>query len=427
MNDMIIKRLKHYLFMLICLCLTMKAIAQETLNIEVSGVGSSATPIMAADFSGEDGLSVSATVRADLRRTGAFVLTGEGTVLPETIPYNNVKQSAGGAFAVAVGSVNRISAEQVEVRYRLFDLRKSQQVSYLSIISPIAKIRYAAHRIADDIYQKLTGIRGISGTRLAYVAKAGKEYRLEVSDADGGGRQVALRSKEPIISPSWSPDGSKVAYVSFEAKKPVVYVQNLKTGERKVVANYKGNNSAPAWFPDGSRIAVALSKNGYTQIYTVSANGGNLKQLTQSHCISTEPQVTPDGQWIYFPSDQSGGPQIDKINAAGGTPQRVTFSGSYNISPRISPNGQHLAFISNRGAGFQLYIKDLINGQEMKLSNTSHDESPSFSPNGRYIMYSTDSGRNGTLSVVSIDGAFRQKLSMKAADVREPSWSPFTQ
>lgn len=420
------RQLKQYLLIIAGLVFASSVMAQETLNIEVSGVGSSATPVMVAGFSGEDAVNVTRMIRADLARTGAFIVTGEVVSLPETTSYDGAKQQSAGAYAVAVGSVNSLSGGQVEVRYRLYDLRKSQQVSYLSLVSPAEKVRYTAHRIADDIYQKLTGIRGIAGTRLAYVAKAGKEYRLEVSDADGGGRQVALRSNEPIISPSWSPDGSKVAYVSFEAKKPVVYIQDLRTGARHVVANYKGNNSAPSWFPDGSRIAVALSKNGYTQVYTVSANGGNLKQVTHSNSICTEPQVTPDGQWIYFTSDQSGGPQIYKVSTAGGTPQRVTFSGSYNISPRVSPDGRHLAFISNRNGGFQLYLKNLGNGQEMRMSNTYRDESPSFSPNGQYIMYSTDSGRSGTLSVVSIDGSFRQKISMKATDVREPSWSPFS-
>lgn len=420
------RQLKQYLLIIAGLVFASSVMAQETLNIEVSGVGSSATPVMVAGFSGEDAVNVTRMIRADLARTGAFIVTGEGVSLPETTSYDGAKQQSAGAYAVAVGSVNSLSGGQVEVRYRLYDLRKSQQVSYLSLVSPAEKVRYTAHRIADDIYQKLTGIRGIAGTRLAYVAKAGKEYRLEVSDVDGGGRQVALRSNEPIISPSWSPDGSKVAYVSFEAKKPVVYIQDLRTGARHVVANYKGNNSAPSWFPDGSRIAVALSKNGYTQVYTVSANGGNLKQVTHSNSICTEPQVTPDGQWIYFTSDQSGGPQIYKVSTAGGTPQRVTFSGSYNISPRVSPDGRHLAFISNRNGGFQLYLKNLGNGQEMRMSNTYRDESPSFSPNGQYIMYSTDSGRSGTLSVVSIDGSFRQKISMKATDVREPSWSPFS-
>ena len=421
-----IRQLRHFLLAIAGLFFAASVMAQETLNIEVSGVGSSATPVMVAGFSGEDAVNVTRMIRADLARTGAFIVTGEGVSLPESTSYDGAKQQSAGAYAVAVGSVSSLSGGQVEVRYRLYDLRKSQQVSYLSLVSPAEKVRYTAHRIADDIYQKLTGIRGIAGTRLAYVAKAGKEYRLEVSDADGGGRQVALRSNEPIISPSWSPDGSKVAYVSFEAKRPVVYIQDLRTGARHVVANYKGNNSAPSWFPDGSRIAVALSKNGYTQVYTVSASGGSLKQVTHTNSICTEPQATPDGQWIYFTSDQSGGPQIYKVSTAGGTPQRVTFSGSYNISPRVSPDGRHLAFISNRNGGFQLYLKDLGNGQEMRMFNTYRDESPSFSPNGQYIMYSTDSGRSGTLSVVSIDGSFRQKISMKATDVREPSWSPFS-
>lgn len=213
--------------------------------------------------------------------------------------------------------------------------------------------------------------------------------------------------------------------MSFEAKKPVIWVQNLMTGERKVIANYKGSNSAPAWSPDGSKLAIALSRDGLTQIYSVNADGSGLQRLTSSSGIDTEPQFSADGQSIYFLSDRSGGPQIYRMNSNGGEAKRVTFSGSYNITPRISPDGRTLAYISRREGKFQLYALDLVSGQEQRLSDTSKDESPSFSPNGRYIMYATESGRRGALAVVSVDGKVKQKLTVQAGDIREPTWGPF--
>ena len=418
---------RSFLALGLSLLMASQALAQEHLNIQISGVGATQIPVTIAGFANEAAAPQKVTdiIRADLARTGLFRLVGTDAVLPESASIDYQKWKANGADALVVGSVEKTADGKIDVRYRLFDLGKASQLSALSMVAPAQMTRVMAHKIADDIYEKLTGIPGMFSTRIAYVVKAGNEYRLEIADSDGEGRQIALRSKEPIISPSWSPDGTRVAYVSFEAKKPVVYVQNLVTRARTVVANYKGNNSAPSWSPDGTRLAVALSKNGYTQIYTVNASGGGLRQLTRTHSINTEPQFSADGKWIYFTSDRSGGPQIYRIGVNGGDAQRVTFGGNYNISPRVSPDGKSLAYISRRNGGFQLYLMDLENGQEMRLSDTTRDESPSFSPNGQFVMYATGSGRRGALSVVSVDGRVRQRLTMKAADVREPAWGPF--
>ncbi len=420
---------RFFLTLALSLFLSAQAFSQDRLNIAISGVGERQIPVTIAPFANENVAPQKVTdiIRADLARTGLFRLVATDAVLPESSSIDYPKWQATGADALVIGSVEKSADGRIDVRYRLFDLGKASQLSALSLVTPPDRTRLTAHKIADDIYEKLTGTKGIFSTRIAYVAKAGKEYRLEIADSDGENRQVALRSKEPIISPSWSPDGTRVAYVSFEAKKPVVYVQNLVTRQRVPVANYKGNNSAPAWSPDGTKLAVALSKNGYTQVYTINASGGGLKQLTQTRSINTEPQFSADGRWIYFTSDRSGGPQIYKIGVNGGEAQRVTFGSNYNISPRLSPDGQSLAYISRRNGGFQLYRMDLTNGQEQRLSDTTRDESPSFSPNGQFILYATDSGRRGSLSVVSVDGRVKQRLSMKTTDVREPSWGPFMQ
>ncbi|WP_423839190.1 Tol-Pal system beta propeller repeat protein TolB [Undibacterium luofuense] len=401
--------------------------AQAQLRVEVSGVGSNQIPIAIAGFSNED-LSpqqISQIIRDDLARSGYFRLIDAGTVLSETAPVNFEEWKRKGAEALVVGSVQKLADGRFDVRYKLFDTSKAAMLSGFALPTLPTSTRVSAHKIADDVYEKLIGVRGAFATRIAYVTKSGGEYRLVVSDADGYNEVAALRSREPIISPAWTLDGSKVAYVSFEMKKPVVWVQNLLTGERRVVANFKGSNSAPAWSPDGSRLAIALSRDGLTQIYLINADGSGLQKLTSSNAIDTEPQFSADGQYVYFLSDRSGGPQIYRVSVHGGEAKRVTFNGSYNITPRISPDGKTLAYISRREGKFQLYALDLASGQETRLSDTTKDESPSFSPNGRYIMYATETGRQATLAVVSVDGKVRQKLSVQAADIREPTWGPY--
>ena len=407
---------------------TMPALAQ--LQVEISGVGATQIPIAVAAFA-DEGVApqqISAIIKADLARSGLFRVIETAQAISESAPINFAEWKSKGADALVAGSVQRLADGRLEVRYKLLDTIKSSQLSTLNNAVAPQSVRLSAHKIADDIYQKMTGERGVFATRMAYVTKRGREYLLEVSDADGQGNLPALRSSEPIISPTWSPDGTKLAYVSFEQRKPIVYVQNLVTSKRTIVANFKGSNSAPAWSPDGNRLAVALTRDGMTQIYLVNADGtGSPQRISNSSGIDTEPRFTADGQNIYFTSDRSGGPQIYRMSVNGGEAQRVTFGSNYNISPRPSPDGKTLAFISRREGRFQLYVLDLSSGQELHVADTPHDESPSFAPNGKYLVYATESGRRGTLGVVSVDGRVKQRLSPQAGDIREPSWGPFMQ
>jgi TolB protein len=400
--------------------------AQAQFRVEIAGVGSTQIPVAVAAFADESvaPAQVSAIIRADLERSGMFKLIDTPAINPNAgIDYAAIK--ARGADALVVGSVEQAPDGRFQVRYKLFDTVKAAQLSTLSEAASAKYIRLPAHHIADDVYEKLIGVRGIFSTRIAYVSenRGARDYRLEIADADGQGVQVALRSDEPIISPSWSPDGGKVAYVSFEKKKPIVYVHDLRSGQRAIVSNQKGNNSAPSWSPDSNKLALALSKDGHTQVYVVNADGSGLRRLSNSNGIDTEPQWAPDGQTIYFTSDRSGGPQIYKMNAAGGNASRVTFNGSYNISPRVAPDGKTLAWISQRDGGFSLYAMDLASGQELRLADGATE--PSFSPNGKYIMYATRGGGRAALAVVSVDGRVKQRLTTQAGNIREPNWGPF--
>ncbi|HEY0490756.1 MAG TPA: Tol-Pal system beta propeller repeat protein TolB [Telluria sp.] len=402
------------------------ATANAQLKVEIAGVSSGQIPVAVATFA-DEGVApaqMSAIIKADLERSGVFKVIDAGSGLSDTSPIDYGQWKSRGADAVVVGSVQKLANGSFNVRYKLLDTIKATELSTLGQTPTAKYTRLAAHKIADDIYEKLTGTRGAFATRIAYVNenRRAKDYRLEIADADGEAVQVAVRSNEPIISPSWSPDGTKVAYVSFEKRKPVIYVQNLVTGGRKIVVNEKGSNSAPSWSPDGSKLAVSLSKDGHTQVYSVNADGGGLRRLSNSNGIDTEPQWSADGQHIYFTSDRSGGPQIYRMSANGGAASRVTFNGNYNISPRVSSDGKTLAWVSQRN-GFSLYAMDLASGQEIRLADQATE--PSFSPNGKYIMYATKGGGRTSLAVVSVDGRVKQRLTTQAGNIREPNWGPF--
>jgi len=399
------------------------------LKIEVTGVGSDQIPISVANFVGDlpGDQSLSAIIRADLARSGMFRIIDSNEIIPENATLDAATWKTRGADAVVTGVVYRGTDGRIEIRYRLRDTTKPGDISQLNIKIQSRFSRKAAHQVADDVFQALTGLRGIFATRIAYVSKSGGEYRLEIADADGENQIAVLRSPEPIISPSWSPDGKKLAYVSFESKKAIIYVQELDTGRRIPVANYKGNNSAPAWSPDGQKLAVALSRDELTQIFLISADGSDIKRLTKSSGIDTEPCFSPDGQTIFFTSDRGGSPQIYRMSIDGSDVRRITPAGNdYSISPSVSADGRMLTYVAKRGRNYQIQLHDLVTGMERPLSTAGHDESPSFAPNGRYVVYSSNSGGRSGLTVTSIEGNTSYSLNAKTSNIREPAWGPFT-
>jgi TolB protein len=287
-------------------------------------------------------------------------------------------------------------------------------------------LRHVAHKIADAVYEKLTGELGVFSTRIAYVTRSAGVYNLWVADADGEGAQSALRSTEPIISPSWSPNGSQLAYVSFEARKPVVYVHDVVSSKRRLVANFKGSNSAPSWSPDGKTLALTLSRDGGSQVYLMDANapGAEPRRLAASTAIDTEPTFTADGKTVYFVSDRGGSPQIYRVPVAGGAPERVTFTGTYNISPALSPDGRWLAYISRVNGAYKLHAMDLASGKSTAITDTDADENPSFAGNSRLLLYATQQQGKEALMTTTVDGKVKARLAGQTGDLREPDWGP---
>ena len=323
-----------------------------------------------------------------------------------------------------MGQVTDLPGGRYDVRFRLVDAIKQTQLAGFSYNISAAQWRATAHEIADVVYEKLTGVKGAFGSRIAFVQKRGKRFELRVADADGENPRTVVRSNEPIISPAFSTDGDRLAYVSFEDKKPIVYTQSLRDGARRKVAAFKGSNSAPAWSQDGTQLAVVLTRDQASQIYRINADGSGVVRLTQGGNIDTEPVFSPNGQTLYFTSDRGGSPQIYQMPAGGGPAKRVTFEGSYNVSPAISPDGKLLAYVRRDGGRFQVTVQELASGQTRTLTDSSHDESPSFAPNGQSVLYATVQGGHGILGTVSLDGKTRARLSESGTDAREPDWGP---
>lgn len=401
--------------------------AWAELRVDVSGVGTTQIPIAIANFKGQDAApqKPGSIVFADLERSGQIKPMDPGMSLDENSrpDFNTIRQK--NVDALLTGSITKSADGRFEVRYRLWDVVKSQDLGGQSFVVVASDLRLVSHRIADQIYEKLTGDKGVFSTRVTYVTKQANKHFLWVADSDGENAQAALTSPEPIISPRWAPNGTDLAYVSFESRKPVVYVHDVATGKRRMLANFKGSNSAPAWAPDGKSIALTLSRDGGSQIFTMDAKGGEPKRITQSSGIDTEPVYAADASAVYFVSDRGGSPQIYRTPAAGGPVQRVTFSGNYNISPALSPDGRWLAYISRSGNQYKLQLLDLTSDKVYALTESTMDERPSFAPNSKLIMYATQIQGKEVLMTTTLDGKISTRLAVQATNTREPHWGPF--
>ncbi len=333
---------------------------------------------------------------------------------------------------IVVGRTADAGNGALRADFELWDVNKQQQLLGLSITGQGSDLRRIAHQIADQIYQKIIGVRGAFDTRIAYITMTGAgdstQYALVVADSDGYNPQTVVRSHEPLLSPAWSPDGRESAYVSFASGDSAIYIQNVATGARRLVSARRGINGAPRFSPDGRKLAMSLSFQGNPEIYVMDMATGALTRITHNLSINTEPRWTPDGQNIIFTSDRSGKPQLYEIPATGGTPQRITFQGQYNADASISYDGTKIAMVQGNGNVYRIAVMDRsLGGQEMFLSPGNLDNSPSWAPNASMLLYAATEGPHGVLYAVSADGRVRQRLVLANGDVRSPAWGPYRQ
>jgi TolB protein len=417
-----------FIWLFSAMCFFMPTAIWAQFKVDVSGVGMTQLPIAIATFKGEETApqKTSAIVLADLERSGQFrSVAMPGVIMDELARPDFPQLRQKSADALLTGSASRLADGRYEIRAKLWDAVSGQERGDYRETVGVADLRLSAHRLADWVYEKLTGDKGVFATRIAYITKTVGKYSLWIADSDGENAQSALTSSEPIISPSWSPKGTQLAYVSFESRKPVIYVHELASGKRRVIANFRGSNSAPAWAPDGRNLLATLSRDGGSQLYQIDVTTGDAKRITQSAGIDTEPTYMPDGSAIYFVSDRGGSPQIYRTPAMGGPVERVTFGGSYNISPSLSPDGRWLTYISRVGGQFKVQVMNLSTGQASAITETTADERPSFAPNSKLIVFATVLQGREALMTTTLDGKIKARLSGQSGDIREPAWGPY--
>jgi len=407
--------------------------SHAALTIEITEGVESAVPVAVVPFASSGApVNISAIVNADLARSGFFKMMSEQGMpaRPSTVAEVNFKDWQGlGQNYLVIGQVSDTGGGQYNVQFQLLDVYKNGQLLGYRMTSSADDLRRTAHHISDLIFEKLTGKKGVFSGRIAYITTNNQgnkqqSHQLQVADADGFNPQTVASSVEPLMSPSWSPDGKKMAYVSFERKSAAIYVQTLATGERTRVAEFPGINGAPAWSPDGTKLALTLSKDGSPDIYVLNLSTRSLTRLTKTFAIDTEPSWSPDGRSIVFTSDRGGSPQIYSVPSQGGQEKRLTFSGDYNARASFSPDGKSIVMVHGNGNDYRIAVMELASRSINVLTSGRSDESPSFAPNGSMILYASKKGRTGFLSAVSLDGKMQQKMAFNSGEVREPAWAP---
>ncbi len=369
----------------------------------------------------------------DLARSGQFLPLATENMLS----YPNTRQMVffrdwrilNTAYLV-IGNARLTADGRVSIDFELYDVPAERQLITQRYTVARSQWRDVAHRISDAIYEEITGIRGAFSTKLMYVLaqNAGSPnavYRLEIADSDGERSRTLFRSREPILSANWSPDGKRVVYVTFETGRPSIVLQDVNGPYRERLTNFRGINSSPVFSPDGRQLAMVLSKDGDPEVFIMDLATRSLRQVTRHHAIDTEPSFTPDGRGLIFTSDRGGRPQIYQLELATNFIERLTFNGDYNARGRLLPDGKHLVFVHRTNGVFHIAWQDLERDNLQVLTQTSLDESPSLAPNGTMLIYATQDQGRGILAVVSIDGSVKYRLPSSSGDVREPAWSPF--
>ncbi len=418
-------------------------VGYAALTIEINEGIEEALPIAIVPFGWQATATVippqnmASIISANLHRTGRFQPLAEKNMLAKPAAVSNIQYQNWRTLEIpylVIGVLTQVSNAQYIVEFRLMDVYREKQLKafrYPSVSAP--QLRKIAHMISDVIYEELTGEKGAFNTRLAYVKvfprSVQQRYQLMFADSDKENATGVFRSKNPMMSLTWSPNHQKIAFVMLRPAGSVIKIHTINSpvGPEDVV-KFQGINSAPAWSADGKKLAFTSSKDGNAEIYVMELKSRKIKRITNRWVIDTEATWSPDGKNLVFTSERGGSPQLYRYEFASNKVSRLTFEGKQNLRASYSPDGKMITFVhlAKRRGPQRIAVMELDNMEMRILTESDLDESPSFSPNGRMIIYSTIYQGRGALSAVSLDGRVHNRFPIDGeGEEREPAWSSY--
>ncbi|UJF24416.1 Tol-Pal system beta propeller repeat protein TolB [Suttonella sp. R2A3] len=400
---------------------------QAQVVVNVSGAQRAAQPIAVLPFTDDNGAKIDYIISTDLYKSGVLQPIDPSSLnmrpnSPQEIDYDAFRQKN-----IDYLSLGRMQGSH-EAQFVLSDVTGREVL--LNDRVKADNDRQLAHEIADRILEELTGKRGAFATKIAYILEQDKgdirRYSLMVSDMDGANRREVVSSNQPILSPTWSPDGRNIAYMTYADNRSQIVVQDISGGSKRVLVQSDDISSSPAFSPDGRSIAFSQSSNNNPDIYVIDLASGNKMRLTTHAGIDTEPAFSPDGRYVYFTSDRAGRPQIYRISRNGGAAERVVVGNGFAANGDISPDGNSLVLTRQTGGGYQIGLYDLASGRFEALTSGRLDEGASFAPNGQMIVYATREGGRSVLKMINHKGGEALTLADPAGRLRDPAWGPDT-
>ena len=410
-------------------------LAMAQAEVDVNSGAVQPLPIAIPGFGGPSvGADVSRVVSQDLERSGLFRPLDPAS-FPEKGLDINVEPKldawkGAGAQALVNGQASVTGDGRLKVDFRLWDIGTQQQLIGSEFTATQDNWRRVAHKIADQVYEKLTGEKGYFDTRVVFVAESGPKTkrvtRLAIMDQDGANPQYLTDTSALWMSPRFSSTSQEITYTAIRPTGSSVYVFNIETGRQETVGHFPGMVMSSRFAPDGSKLAFAVENHGNVDIYVEDLRSRDIRRLTADPAIDTSPSFSPNGSQIVFNSDRGGSRQLYIMGADGGGVRRISFgSGAYS-APVWSPGGDFIAFIKQNGSAFHVGVMRPDGSDERILSTGYLEDTPSWAPNGRVIMFERNTGSGPHLWMVDITGRIERQVPYPTAAI-DPAWSPLLQ
>ena len=401
----------------------LSTVVESKIYIDITSPAFKKLSIAIQEFEGPFGRDISDTIDNDLEFTGFFLpVQRDAFVEKPSQQFNPKNWTPLGVEAVVKGIVIE-QGNELSVKISLYDVFEGREIFRKEYKAAQDLMRQISHAIADDVYFKLTGERGIFRSRIAFVSR--DRHRMEICLMDWDGKRITKMgvSGNILLPPHWSGDGTKLVYSAERNRQWGIYLLDFLNMSEKKIYTSRGTNVAGNFFPDGTAFTFSSSKDGTPDLFMKELKNDHITKLSSSYGIDVSPSVSPDGHYIAFVSDRGGSPQIYMMRRDGSNTRRLTFEGSYNTSPSWSPKGDMIVFVGQRGKN-QIFTIRPDRTELTQLTVSGNNEDPSFSPDGRYIAFSSDRDGMKGIYIMRANGESQRRITPKGLGAFGPNWSP---